>query len=42
VTCTGRRGCLVCQIQGMRVLGKTGVAEAYMVAVVEHALRILD
>lgn len=33
---------LVCQIQGMRVLGKTGVAEAEMVALVEMALRILD
>ncbi|TFW16811.1 TetR/AcrR family transcriptional regulator [Duganella callida] len=33
---------LVCQIQGMRVLGKTGVAEAEMVALVENALRILD
>jgi len=33
---------LVCQIQGMRVLGKTGVAEADMVAIVENALRVLD
>jgi TetR/AcrR family transcriptional repressor of nem operon len=33
---------LVCQIQGMRVLGKTGVAKADMVALVENALRILD
>jgi TetR/AcrR family transcriptional repressor of nem operon len=33
---------LVCQIQGMRVLGKTGVAETEMVAMVENALRILD
>jgi TetR/AcrR family transcriptional repressor of nem operon len=33
---------LVCQIQGMRVLGKTGVAEAEMVAMVENTLRILD
>ena len=33
---------LVCQIQGMRVLGKTGVAEADMVAMVENTLRILD
>ena len=32
---------LVCQIQGMRVLGKTGVAEAEMVATVESTLRIL-
>jgi TetR/AcrR family transcriptional repressor of nem operon len=33
---------LVCQIQGMRVLGKTGVPEAEMVAMVENALRVLD
>ena len=33
---------LVCQIQGMRVLGKTGVVEAEMVAMVEHVLRVLD
>jgi len=33
---------LVCQIQGMRVLGKTGAAEAEMVAVVDNALRVLD
>ena len=33
---------LVCQIQGMRVLGKTGVAEAEMVEMVDNALRILD
>lgn len=33
---------LVCHIQGMRVLGKTGVAEAEMVALVDCALRVLD
>jgi TetR/AcrR family transcriptional repressor of nem operon len=33
---------LVCQIQGMRVLGKTGVTKAEMVAMVENTLRILD
>jgi TetR/AcrR family transcriptional repressor of nem operon len=33
---------LVCQIQGMRVLGKTGVAKAEMVGMVENALRVLD
>ncbi|TWI62578.1 TetR family transcriptional regulator [Pseudoduganella lurida] len=33
---------LVCQIQGMRVLGKTGVAKAEMVALVDNALRVLD
>lgn len=33
---------LVCQIEGMRVLGKTGVLEADMVALVESAMRILE
>lgn len=33
---------LVCQIQGMRVLGKTGVAETEMAAMVENTLRVLD
>ena len=33
---------LVCQIQGMRVLGKSGVAEAEMTAIVEDALCIFD
>lgn len=33
---------LVCQIQGMRVLGKTGVSEADMVAMVEITLQVLD
>ena len=33
---------LVCQIQGMRVLGKTGVSEADMVAMVENTMRVLD
>ncbi|ANN65194.1 TetR/AcrR family transcriptional regulator [Bordetella bronchialis] len=33
---------LVCQIQGMRVLGKTGVPEADMIAVVDNTMRILD
>ena len=33
---------LVCQIQGMRVLGKTGVTEADMVTMVDNALRVLD
>lgn len=33
---------LVCQIQGMRVVGKTGVSEADMLAVVDNAMRILD
>lgn len=33
---------LVCQIQGMRVLGKTGVVEADMVAVVDEIMRVLD
>lgn len=33
---------LVCQIQGMRVLGKTGVSKADMVAMVENTMRALD
>jgi TetR/AcrR family transcriptional repressor of nem operon len=33
---------LVCQIQGMRVLGKTGASKADMVALVDEAMRILD
>jgi len=33
---------LVCQIQGMRVLGKTGTDEADMVALTDSAMRILD
>lgn len=33
---------LVCQIQGMRVLGKTGVPEAEMIAIVDIAMRLLD
>lgn len=33
---------LVCQIQGMRVLGKTGVPEAEMIAIADTAMRILD
>ncbi|WP_130835697.1 TetR/AcrR family transcriptional regulator [[Erwinia] mediterraneensis] len=33
---------LVCLMQGMRVLGKTGVSEADMVRIVDHTLRILD
>ncbi|TXF98053.1 TetR/AcrR family transcriptional regulator [Massilia arenae] len=33
---------LVCQIQGMRVLGKTGVGKADMTALVDTAMRILD
>ncbi|WP_414449059.1 TetR/AcrR family transcriptional regulator [Burkholderia sp. 22PA0099] len=33
---------LVCQIEGMRVLGKTGVLEADMLALVDSAMRILD
>lgn len=33
---------LVCQIQGMRVLGKTGVGETDMTALVDIAMRILD
>ena len=37
---TGRL--MLCVIQGMRVLGKTGRKQADMVAVCEHALRLLD
>uniref|UniRef100_UPI0039EFA3A7 TetR/AcrR family transcriptional regulator n=1 Tax=Bordetella sputigena TaxID=1416810 RepID=UPI0039EFA3A7 len=33
---------LVCQIQGMRVLGKTGATEAEMVELIENAMRVLD
>lgn len=33
---------LVCLMQGMRVLGKTGVSEADMVRIVDNTLRILD
>lgn len=33
---------LVCQIQGMRVVGKTGASEADMRAVVDETMRILD
>lgn len=33
---------LVCQLQGMRVLGKTGVPEAEMVAIVDTAMGLLD
>lgn len=33
---------LVCQIEGMRVLGKTGVPEADMLALVDSAMRLLD
>lgn len=33
---------LVCQIQGMRVLGKNGVSEADMVAMVKNTMRVLD
>ncbi|CAM3475457.1 TetR family transcriptional regulator [Rouxiella silvae] len=33
---------LVCQIQGMRVLGKTGAPEADMIALVDCAMRILE
>lgn len=33
---------LVCQIQGMRVLGKTGASESDMLALVDIALRALD
>jgi TetR/AcrR family transcriptional repressor of nem operon len=32
---------LVCQIQGMRVVGKTGVSEADMLAVVDDTMRVL-
>jgi TetR/AcrR family transcriptional repressor of nem operon len=33
---------LVCQVEGMRVLGKTGVAERDMLALVDRTMRILD
>lgn len=33
---------LVCQIEGMRVLGKTGMHEADMLALVDSTMRILD
>lgn len=33
---------LVCQIEGMRVLGKTGAREADMIALVDCAMRILE
>lgn len=33
---------LVCQIEGMRVLGKTGACEADMVALVERTMRCLN
>lgn len=33
---------LVCQIEGMRVLGKTGATEADMVALVERSMRVLN
>ena len=33
---------LVCQVEGMRVLGKAGACEADMVALVDCAMRILD
>ncbi|ALK34824.1 TetR/AcrR family transcriptional regulator [Burkholderia plantarii] len=33
---------LVCQIEGMRVLGKTGVLEADMLGLVDSTMRILD
>jgi len=33
---------LVCQIQGMRVVGKTGATKADMAAVVDASLRMLD
>lgn len=33
---------LVCQIEGMRVLGKTGALEVEMIALVDSAIRILD
>lgn len=33
---------LVCQVQGMRVVGKTGATKADMVAVVDASLRMLD
>jgi len=33
---------IVIQIQGMRVLGKTGASEAEMIDMVEHTMRLLD
>jgi len=33
---------LVCQVQGMRVLGKTGASESEMAALVDSTMRILD
>lgn len=33
---------LVCQIQGMRVLGKTGASETEMTEIVDQALRVLE
>ena len=33
---------LVCQVEGMRVLGKTGVSEADMLALVDRTMRFLD
>ena len=33
---------LVCQVEGMRVLGKTGVPEADMLALVDRTMRVLD
>ncbi|WP_186223133.1 TetR/AcrR family transcriptional regulator [Burkholderia gladioli] len=33
---------LVCQIEGMRVLGKTGMHEADMLALIDSTMRILD
>ncbi|NWK46743.1 TetR/AcrR family transcriptional regulator [Ralstonia pickettii] len=33
---------LVCQVEGMRVLGKTGVPEADMLALVDRTMRLLD
>ncbi|CAG9255248.1 Transcriptional regulator, TetR family [Burkholderia diffusa] len=33
---------LVCQVEGMRVLGKTGVSEADMLALVDNTMRVLD
>lgn len=33
---------LVCQVEGMRVLGKTGMPETDMLALVDRKMRILD
>lgn len=33
---------LVCQIEGMRVLGKTGAREAQMTALVERSMHLLN